>query len=426
MKNYLNELTDSILKLVAVDSVENTPEAGAPFGKGTVEALEQALSLMKSWGFKVKNLDGYCGWAEIGEGEPFGILGHLDVMPVGKGWTKNPWGEIVDGVIYGRGVMDDKGPMLAAMYAVKALLDEGLTPKKRIRFIFGLNEESGWKCIEHYNEVDVMPETGISPDADFPVINCEKGILHLTVTLPYSGKLNMAAGSRPNVVPNECEVSSDTAEFADFCLKSGLKKISDNRFMVSGVSAHAATPWLGDNAAVKALKLFGACDEELASLSKRLDGIYGEGAGVNLTDEVSGKLTFNVGVLKVENGKAAVTVDMRYPVTFTAEHIVSLLEKTFPEAEISVLNVQQPLYVDKNDPLVVSLLAAYNKVTGQNAEPITIGGGTYARALKHGVAFGPEFPGSVSTIHQPDERASVEELGKALEIYYEAFKTILF
>ena len=102
MKNYLNELTDSILKLVAVDSVENTPEAGAPFGKGTVEALEQALSLMKSWGFKVKNLDGYCGWAEIGEGEPFGILGHLDVMPVGKGWTKNPWGEIVDGVIYGR------------------------------------------------------------------------------------------------------------------------------------------------------------------------------------------------------------------------------------------------------------------------------------------------------------------------------------
>ena len=424
MKNYLNELTDSILKLVAVDSVENTPEAGAPFGKGTVEALEQALSLMKSWGFKVKNLDGYCGWAEIGEGEPFGILGHLDVMPVGKGWTKNPWGEIVDGVIYG--VMDDKGPMLAAMYAVKALLDEGLTPKKRIRFIFGLNEESGWKCIEHYNEVDVMPETGISPDADFPVINCEKGILHLTVTLPYSGKLNMAAGSRPNVVPNECEVSSDTAEFADFCLKSGLKKISDNRFMVSGVSAHAATPWLGDNAAVKALKLFGACDEELASLAKRLDGIYGEGAGVNLTDEVSGKLTFNVGVLKVENGKAAVTVDMRYPVTFTAEHIVSLLEKTFPEAEISVLNVQQPLYVDKNDPLVVSLLAAYNKVTGQNAEPITIGGGTYARALKHGVAFGPEFPGSVSTIHQPDESASVEELGKALEIYYEAFKTILF
>ena len=380
MKNYLNELTDSILKLVA----------------------------------------------EIGEGEPFGILGHLDVMPVGKGWTKNPWGEIVDGVIYGRGVMDDKGPMLAAMYAVKALLDEGLTPKKRIRFIFGLNEESGWKCIEHYNEVDVMPETGISPDADFPVINCEKGILHLTVTLPYSGKLNMAAGSKPNVVPNECEVSSDTAEFADFCLTSGLKKISDNRFMVSGVSAHAATPWLGDNAAVKALKLFGACDKELASLAKRLDGIYGDGAGVNLTDEVSGKLTFNVGVLKVENGKTAVTVDMRYPVTFTAEHIVSLLEKTFPEADISVLNVQQPLYVDKNDPLVVSLLAAYNKVTGQNAEPITIGGGTYARALKHGVAFGPEFPGSVSTIHQPDERASVEELGKALEIYYEAFKTILF
>lgn len=426
MKNYLNELTDSILKLVAVDSVENTPEDGAPFGKGTVEALEQALDLMKSWGFRVKNLDGYCGWAEIGEGEPFGILGHLDVMPVGKGWTKNPWGEIADGVIYGRGVMDDKGPMLTAMYAVKALLDEGLTPKKRIRFIFGLNEESGWRCIEHYNKVDVMPETGISPDADFPVINCEKGILHLTITLPYSGKLNMAAGSRPNVVPNECEVSCDTAEFAEFCANCNLKKLDENKFMVSGVSAHAATPWLGDNAAVKALKLFGSCDKELASLSARLDGIYGEGAGVNLSDEVSGKLTFNVGVLKVENGKAAVTVDMRYPVTFTADHIVSLLKKTFPEAEIDVLNVQQPLYVDKNDPLVVSLLAAYNKVTGQNAEPITIGGGTYARALKHGVAFGPEFPGSVSTIHQPDERVGIDELEKALEIYYEAFKTILF
>lgn len=426
MKNYLNELTDSILRLVAIDSIESTPSEGAPFGKGNLEALLQTLDLMKSWGFSVKNLDGYCGYAEIGDGEPFGILGHLDVMPVGKGWTRNPWGEIADGIIYGRGVMDDKGPMLCAMYAVKALLDEGKKPKKRIRFIFGCNEESGWKCIDHYNEVEEMPETGISPDADFPVINCEKGILHLRLDLPYGGNLKMRAGSRPNVVPNECEVWSDTAEFANFCLKNGLQTAFDNTVKVLGASAHAATPWVGDNAAVKALKLFGELDDTIASAAERLDGIYGEGAHVDFADNVSGKLTFNVGVLDVNDGKISATIDMRYPVTFSSDDIVNRLQATFPEGKITVLNVQQPLYVDKNDPLVTDLLAAYNKVMKTDAEAITIGGGTYARALKHGVAFGPEFPGSVSTIHQPDERISVNELEKALEIYYEAFKTILF
>ena len=161
MKKYEKQMTETLLSFLAIDSVQAEHAEGAPFGKGTREALDAFLSLCRSIGMRAKDLDGYCGYAEIGEGELLGIPFHLDTVPFGNDWTHSPLGEIAkeggETVIYGRGTEDDKGPFVALFYALKALLDEGKTPRRRVRLIAGLNEESGWKCIEHYLENEEIP-----------------------------------------------------------------------------------------------------------------------------------------------------------------------------------------------------------------------------------------------------------------------------
>lgn len=429
MKNYFDELVAAILKAVAFESVQEAPEEGAPFGRKNREVLDWALDLAESFGAKSVNLDGYCGYSDVGEGEEFGILGHLDVVPIGKGWTKNPLGEISDGVLYGRGVMDDKGPMLAVLFAVKQLLDEGNVLKKKLRFIWGCNEESGWKCIEHYNKCERMPDVGISPDADFPVINCEKGILHVTLKKQVRSAVEIKAGERPNVVPNECRVSAKaTAKLLNALANAGVKyEISGDTatFTVYGTAAHASTPWLGDNAIVKALGL-PYDDAEISALYGKLNDYYGAGCGLTLSDEVSGKLTLNTGIISLQGGELSFTIDVRHPATLSSDIVLGILGKQFGDFDVTVDENQHPLYVERDNPLVQSLLAAYNAATGENAEPITIGGGTYARALKTGVAFGPLLPGREGTIHMPDECVSLADLRTIYDIYYKALKRLCF
>lgn len=430
MEKYKQQLIDVIMKTVAIDSVEASPESGAPFGRGVRKALDYVLGLCDDMGMTTKNLDGYCGYADIGEGEPFAVLGHLDVVPLGKGWTKNPLGEISDGVMYGRGVMDDKGPTLSCLIALKSLLDEGLKPTRKIRFIFGCNEESGWKCIDHYNSVEKMPDEGISPDSDFPVINCEKGIVNYKISVPFDAPIRMLAGERANVVPSECEVyiPADTENTRLLDEKGISYEIEKGtaHFTAFGKSAHASTPSKGVNAAVLALGT-------IKSLNKRIEEVYdafytytGKGAGLDLADEQSGALTVNLGVLTIDKGEFSFVIDIRYPVTFKEDLLLSKIKAVLPDWKIEKVHSHPPLYVDRNDALVQKLLSAYEKVTGEKAEPLTIGGGTYARALKHGVAFGAQFPDEPSTIHQPDECVKISSLMKMTEIYREALRMLCF
>ncbi len=403
----MDNLIKYSLELLGINSVQSAATPTAPFGIGTAKALEYVLTLAKNLGFKTVNHDNYIGYAECGEGEEFAILGHLDTVPIGEGWTRNPLGELTDDKIYGRGALDDKLPMLCCLLACGELL-KVKKPKKKIKIIFGLNEESGWQCIEHFNKVDKLPKTGFSPDADFPVINCEKGIVNYKISLPLIDGFTITSGERPNIVPNNC-----------YAVLNGIT------YNATGVSAHAANPYNGDNAIIKMLNLLSEKNSEISYIYSKLSDYYGSGLGIDVNDEASGRLTQNVGMAFCDD-KLNFVLDIRYPVSFDENFILSKLKEAFPAAEIIRTHYHLPLYVEKDNPLVTTLLDVYNECTGSKCKPISIGGGTYSRALPLGVAFGPVFPDSGLDIHCPDEHIPLNLLYSAYDIYKKAIDKLCF
>lgn len=433
MKDQFEQMLQKTMQLIAIDSVQAAPCDRSPFGKGVADCLDLVCNTAKEMGMQVHNEGGYYCTCDVGDGEPFGILGHIDVVPYDDDWSANPLGEIKDEYVFGRGILDDKGPIMCCLYAVNQLLQEGYKPNCKIRFIFGGNEESGWKCIEKYNQVDAMPTKGFSPDGDFPVINCEKGLVGYDVYLDIPQSLEyVQGGSRGNVVMAKCRCVIDGEISAHN--KDAQIEVKDGKTYITayGKPAHASTPWEGDNALWHMLDVLSdALGGRYSFLKDKLAHNDGSGADVKLCDEKSGKLTFNVGVINIEKdseGKDALhlIIDVRHPVTYTKEDILQRLLTSLGAREVKVRNFHDPLYIDSNNKLVQDLLLAYNQVTGEDAKPITIGGGTYARALKCGVAFGPIFPGMESTIHQKDERVSIKDFKKMYDVYYAAIKKLLF
>ncbi len=416
MTNYFEDIVKNLSQAVTYDSEQGEPKEGMPFGEENAKCLDFFLSLAEFMGFKTKNYDNYIGEAVWGEGKDFAVLAHIDVVPAGSGWTHDPFGGEIDNQrkrIWGRGTMDDKGPAMIALYAMHALKEEGFKPARTIKLILGCNEETGWKCIEHYNKVATMPEEGISPDADFPVIYAEKGILQLEFAFgaESSAFKNLKGGNRPNMVCDYCEAeaAADTEKLKILGLESdGCKVVS------RGKSAHGSTPDKGVNAIPKLLAYLGLKDMERMLFEEKM-GLDG------LKDE-TGPLTFSPNVIRQEGDKIFVTCDIRYPATMKKEDVLAIVGRQ--GVPYSVLHDQAPLYNDRDGKLIQTLLGVYNEVTGKNAQPIAIGGGTYARALKVGAAFGPEEEGEESTIHQPDEYITFEKIEKCFKIYKLALKKL--
>lgn len=409
----MNENFDDIVKeistLLKFNSAQADAKAGKPFGDGCADCLNYFLNLAKSFGFKVKNYDNYVGEVTFGEGKDFAVLAHLDVVPAGSGWTHDPFGGEIDQVnkkIWGRGAMDDKGPALIALYAMKALKDEGFKPNRTIKLILGCNEETGWACIDHYNKVAVMPEEGISPDADFPVIYAEKGILHVKLQFnathaPFTG---LIGGDRANMVCDYCEAYAPE--------KTGVLELlgleyKDGKMISRGKSAHGSTPDKGINAMKAALEYLGLGE------MKRL--LFADGFGFSSFEDGTGKLTLSPNLIEQKDGKIYVTCDIRYPASYSAQSVLAQFDKA--GVEYTVVHEQAPLYNDVNSPMIQTLCDVYNEVTGKNLKPVAIGGGTYARALKYGAAFGPEEEGEESTIHQANEYITFEKIDKCYKIY---------
>ena len=403
MGDYFLSAINTVKEWVSIKSVKDLACEGAPFGKNLNNMLNKALSDANSLGFETKNYDGYIGEVIFGEGDDkdgLAILCHLDVVPEGdlSKWQTNPYiCQEKDGYLIGRGVVDDKAPAVLCLYALKELKDQGFKPSKKIKLIFGLDEESGWACIDHYKKVAVMPKTGFSPDAEFPVIYAEKGILHVEFLFDIGTQKisSLSGGERVNMV---CDYASCT-------LQSG------EEFSFNGVSAHGSTPSLGDNAIKKLLNYLassGYVDREIYLSLFENDSLLNK-----IVDE-SGKITFSPNVIDFKEGVLSVKTDIRYPCTYKKEQIEKTISKI---GKFNVLSHQAPIMSNKNGELVKTLLDVYNKEFGCNEKPIAIGGGTYARALENGVAFGPSID---EPCHVPNEKIKIEKLKKCYSVYKSA------
>ncbi|EOJ78473.1 dipeptidase PepV [Enterococcus faecalis] len=435
------------------DDAQATPEA--PFGPGPVAGLKHMLAYGERDGFTVKNVDNYAGHIEYGEGdETLGIFGHMDVVPAGDGWETDPYEPVIkDGKIYARGASDDKGPSMAAYYAMKIIKELGLPVSKKIRFVVGSDEESGWGDMDYYFQHEEAPDFGFSPDAEFPIINGEKG--NVTIRLTFRGgngaeyKLeSFKSGLRENMVPGTAdavvtaasadEAASLAASFETFIKQeakiSGNAELSDKTvtFHVVGKGAHGASPQSGINAATflaTFLNDYSFAEGAYSFINTIAEFIhedfYGEKLGVAFEDEKMGKLTMNAGIVNFdpENPEnSLVTLNFRYPKGTSAEELQAKVQTTVGETVTATQGDrnQEPHYVPVDDPLVATLLQVYEDHTGEKGQEQIIGGGTYGRLLKRGVAYGAMFPGYTDTMHQANEFMELDDLFRAAAIYADA------
>lgn len=458
LEDKKDEILNTICEVIKIPSISNEENSkpGMPFGEECYKVLEYVLNLANEMGFRTKNIDGYCGYIEFGEGEELlGIIGHLDVVPAGDSWTKcNPFEPIIEeNRLYGRGAIDDKGPVIASLYAMKYVMDT-MNVHKRVRLILGLNEEVSWKCIEYYKQHEEIPTIGFSPDADFPVIYAEKGFLNCYIRQTYEDLGNIKIKSlicdnAINIVPKYAEATLELlninidefiSRFNDLTTNYNfhmtITQLSENTVKITadGVSVHSAHLDLGVNALSRLLvvlnDLFTAYNTnvEIINYSAKYLGttLFGENLGINCDDE-SGKLTLNVSNIKFENNEIILGLNLRIPVTIYPALIKQKINDSildYHNLSLEFTDEKPALYVPKNDPLVTTLCSIFNEVTGQNAEPITCAGATYARAFSNVVSFGCNMPGNVDMCHQADEYINIDDLFTSIEIYIKALRKL--
>ena len=452
---YRDELIANIQKWVSVPSVLAAPSGdNAPFGEPTRRMLDMALEDAKSFGFEVREVDGYAGDVRYGSGpQTMGMLCHLDVVPAGDGWVHDPWGgEVENGRIYGRGTTDDKGPALCALYALRAVKEAGIPLRDGVRLILGCDEETGMKDLRHYASKMDMPDYGFSPDAQFPVINIEKGGMNIELIKVIGQEddadmpvYSIYAGERPNVVPSEARavigmggmrlqdlasrMSDIESAHADFQLR--CDELPENRaeIVATGVNAHGAMPHLGVNAAgmlliaLKELGAGGACRKEIALLADVIGmQTTGEKLGIACQDELSGALTCNLGILRYDGENLLAHLDCRYPICGDEAAMLGSVVKAVAPAGLGVklVSSRPPLHVPADSRIVQGLLKVYHEVTGLEPYTIAIGGGTYSRMMPNTVAFGVCFPGDMDLCHVADEYIDIEKMMLGVKIFAHA------
>lgn len=452
-----DEFLADLFDLLRINSERDDSQADAqhPFGPGPVRALDKFLEIAQRDGYPTKNVDNYAGHFEFGEGdEVLGIFGHLDVVPAGSGWNTDPYEpQIIDGKLFARGSSDDKGPTMACYYGLKIIKELGLPTSKKVRFIVGTDEESGWADMDYYFEnVGLpLPDFGFSPDAEFPIINGEKG--NITAYLHFAGENSGAAklhsftgGLRENMVPESAtaiisgELADLDSKLADFTaaygLKADAKPLENGQVQVTviGKSAHGSTPEEGVNGATYLAKFlnqfaFDGAAKTYLDLAGQvlLEDHDAKKLGVSIYDEQMGALSMNAGVFKFDETSSdnTIALNFRYPKNTNPETIKAGLEKLGVEAVSLSAHGHTPHYCPIDDPMVATLLSVYEKHTGLKGHEQVIGGGTFGRLLKRGVAYGAMFPGDVNTMHQANEFIEVEQLYRAAAIYAEAIYELI-
>lgn len=428
------EAVEALERLIRVPSVLDETDSGKghPFGQKVVAALDEVLAICEEIGFQTfKDPEGYYGYAEIGEGkELFGVLCHVDVVPAGDEtkWNTPPFEPTIkDGMMVGRGSQDDKGPSMAALYAVKALMDQGYEFDGRIRFIFGTDEENLWRCLDKYNEKEEAVSRGFAPDANFPLIYAEKGLLQAFLTAPGTNALKLDVPGALNVVPEAASYRGEKLETIKAFLNEHHFDYQENgdQITVIGKSVHAKDAPEGINALTRlAMALSDVYEvKPLDFLGKLIQqSANGEPVVGLVQDEASGTLTMNIANCVINEKEIKIGVDMRIPVTIDKDALVEKLTKKASEYGLTYHehDYLAPLYVPKDSGLVQELLAAYREMTGDMTEPMISGGATFARTMNNCVAYGAMFPDTPDYMHQANERWELSSMYQAMEIYAQA------
>lgn len=437
---HIDELVADTVELMKIDSSRAEAKEGKPYGDGPAKALEVGLNIMNKYGFKTTNYDNYVITADLNDKEKgLDVLAHLDVVPGGEGWTvTEPFKPvIIDGKLIGRGSMDDKGPAMAALLAMRTVKDLKLPLSKNVRLILGSDEECGSSDIEYYFTKEKFAPMTFSPDANYPVVNVEKGRFCSDIKAEYKvGRIKaLHSGKTANVVPSKAfaiienltEAEKAVAEKRAKELKVDIVFEDGGIMRIDGVSAHASLPEMGNNAATAILDIVSklGIDEEaskfIASLAKMFphgDG-FGGGLGVKMSDDISGALTMSLDIVDIEDGKLTATFDCRASVCATKENLVDVTEKAVTDAgmKLDIKGFSKPHNADGNSDFVKTLLMAYECYMGVKGEPMAIGGGTYVHDIENGVAFGCEIEGIDNHMHGPDEFADIEVLKKSAKIF---------
>ena len=444
IKPLTEEMLANMARLIKYNSVQGQAQPGKPFGEVPAACLAEALQIADEMGFETVNMENYCGYAEMGSGkEIIGLCAHLDVVPAGEGWNTDPFTLTrVGDNVFGRGVSDDKGAVIASLYAMKLVKESGVALNKRVRLLMGCNEETGSRCMAYYAKHGEPITAGFTPDGSFPGIHGEKGACGMLAHSKNTKIISMNGGFVTNAVCNRCktEIPADSvdaqklrAELSKTALAASTVTEQDGVISIDaqGVSAHASTPQLGVNAAactMLALKNAGMEDDfvdfYLSHIGTECDG---EGIGCKFADKY-GALTLNNGIVKTENGEITCTIDIRYPVTLNPEKMRAMAEGHLEDEKgrIEILSIGEPLFYPEDSALVQNLLHAYQEVTGDmEHQPEVIGGGTYAKHVPGIIAFGCEFPGEDNHIHDANEILAIESLQKQVDIYVEAILNLL-
>lgn len=456
IESFREDMVRDLADLVRCRSVQSGPEENAPFGSGVAEAFSRMMEIGRREGFEVFDCDGYGGHIDFGKSEENGIMGilcHLDVVSEGSGWRHDPFGACVEnGIMYGRGTLDDKGPAIAAFYAMKAIRECGIVPEKKVRMVLGLDEETGSAGMDYYRRKVRMPDFAIVPDSDFPLVNGEMGILTFDL-VRKTGKADrggislrrLTGGSAPNMVPDSaaaliadgggCEKIKQTAEH--FSQMTGYsvtvkKKGKNLEILCAGKSAHGAMPQKGLNAVSVLMQFLGGLEFDCFGVNEFIR-FYNQHIGFDLSgkkigceklrDDVSGSLIWNTGMLFMDGESVGITVNVRCPVSFGDEDVYAAVRPVLEQYDIGMVKkmYKEPLYFSTDSDIVQTLLSVYRERTGDTeSQPLVIGGGTYAREMKNAVAFGALYPGDPDIMHEAEECISIDRLVLTTEIYADA------
>ncbi len=454
--SHREEMIKDISALCRINSEKMPYREGMPYGEGACAALGAALTMAEGYGFSVRNYDNYVGTADLNDKEPgLDILAHMDVVPAGEGWqVTKPFEPLEkDGKLYGRGTADDKGPAVAALYAMRAVKECGIPVSKNVRLILGTDEECGSSDIPHYYAEEKEAPMTFSPDASFPVINTEKGMFkgHFTAEWDKSTVLprlcSIQAGTKVNVLPGKAQALfqgipaevmekavketekalgvSFTVEYSDYTLEKGDEMA---RVTAVGEGAHAAHPEAGNNALTAVIYLanrlpLAPCRQ--TEMVKALEECFphgdfrGKALGIEMEDEISGPLTLVFSMLEVTETGLDGRFDSRCPLCADEENVLKPVKALMEGKGFSFLtdSMIPPHHVPGDSHFVQTLLKVYEAYTGRKGECQSTGGGTYVHDLKNGVAFGASMPETDNRMHGADEFAVIDELLTSAKIF---------